>query len=518
MFKKIVSQLSFSPALVGQLGFYAKRLRKEQTTRRLGLVFVALALVVQTLVVFQSPEPANASSNNDFVVGGLGTGSNTSLNKFLDPYDRNERNLKDIMTYFGITREEITATKLQQFTVGNVKSYGLENRAGSTPIDITDANYNTVRTIYGRSYNTMISPTAKVWAYVGHSQKIGWFAIMTACGNLATNTFPEKPTPPPAPANIVASKTGINTTQGIDASKTKAKVNDVITYTVSARNTGGTAKTVGLTDNLGEVLKYSKLATTDGGFFNASTKVLSWPSVNLAPGASVTHTYSVKMNSSLISTTTTCSMRNNFIDQVVTVPVACSTPPAKLETSKKVVNVSQGNVDATKVTAKENDRLTFTITASNTGGTPISFDFKDNIGDTLEYSKLVDNGGGTYNETSRELSWPTITLKPGEKQVRTFSVQILPEIPATPAGVSDPSSYDCRIENGFYTSSVMFSVTCPTPKVIEQVVPELPQTGTRENVAFAGIVLSVVTFFYLRSRQLGTEVRLIRRDVNGGTI
>ena len=41
MFKKIVSQLSFSPALVGQLGFYARRLRKEQFTRRLGMVFMA---------------------------------------------------------------------------------------------------------------------------------------------------------------------------------------------------------------------------------------------------------------------------------------------------------------------------------------------------------------------------------------------------------------------------------------------------------------------------------------------
>lgn len=55
MFRKIVSQLSFSPALVGQLSFYAKRLRKEQATRRLGLVFVAMALVVQSLVVFQAP-------------------------------------------------------------------------------------------------------------------------------------------------------------------------------------------------------------------------------------------------------------------------------------------------------------------------------------------------------------------------------------------------------------------------------------------------------------------------------
>ena len=39
-----------------------------------------------------------------------------------------------------------------------------------------------------------------------------------------------------------------------------------------------------------------------------------------------------------------------------------------------------------------------------------------------------------------------------------------------------------------------------------------------ENMIFAGIVLAVVVFFYYRSKQLGTEVRLIRRDINGGTI
>jgi len=519
MFKKIVSQLSFSPALVGQLGFYAKRLRKEQTTRRLGLVFVALALVVQSLVVFQPPEAANASSNNDFIVGGLGLGSNRSLDKFMGPYDRNERNLKDIMNYFGITRAEITSTTFTQFTVGSKKSYGYENRAGSTAIEITDSNYKPVRTIYGRPLTIWgNSPNDRFWGYVGHSSKIGWFAILQACGNLVTDVYPEKPTPPPAPANIVASKSAINSTQQTDASKTSAKENDKITYTVNVKNTGGTAKSVALSDNLTEVLDYAKLTDTGGGTFNQATKVLSWGSVNLGPGASVTHKYTVQMNSSLISTTTSCKMRNNFIDKVVTVPITCTTPPAKIETSKTVTNISQGNVDASKKTAKENDRISFVITAENTGGTPKTFSFTDNIGDTLEYAKLVDNGGGTYDEKTRNLTWPDITLKPGEKQVRTFIVQILSTIPATPKGISDPSSYDCKIENGFYTSSVIFPVTCPTPKVIEKVVPELPHTGPRENMLFAGIVLAVVVFFYLRSRQLSTEVRLIRRDVNGGTI
>lgn len=77
MFRKIVSNLPFSPALVGQLGFYAKRLSNEETTRRLGLIFVALALTTQSLAVFQPSESANAS---DITSNELSLGENQSSN------------------------------------------------------------------------------------------------------------------------------------------------------------------------------------------------------------------------------------------------------------------------------------------------------------------------------------------------------------------------------------------------------------------------------------------------------
>ena len=198
MFKKIVSQLSFSPALVGQLGFYAKRLRKEQTTRRIGLIFVALALVVQSLVVFQAPEPANAANPGDMIPGGLGLGANRSFNNFLGPYDRNERNLKDIYNYFGITREEITATKFTTFRVGDKIGWGFENRAGATAVGITNGSGAQVTTLYGRPLNIVNDRNGDIWAYVGYSSKVGWFAIMQYCGNLITDIYPTPPTPPPA--------------------------------------------------------------------------------------------------------------------------------------------------------------------------------------------------------------------------------------------------------------------------------------------------------------------------------
>jgi len=526
MFKKIVSQLSFSPALVGQLGFYAKRLRKEQTTRRLGLVFVALALVVQSLVVFQAPEPANASSANDFIPGGLGTGSALSINNFLAPYDRNERHLQDIMNNAGITRAEIAGMSFSTVTAGTSTSYGFENRAGSTPVTIVDGNYSPVTTIYGRNMTVWgYKPTDKIYAFVGQSAKAGWFAIVRSCGNLVTHGLMTPPTPPPAPpappapANIVTSKTGINVTRGsVDASKVMAQENDKITYTVKVSNTGGTAKDVALQDNLAEVLNFSKLTDNGGGMLDTSTKILSWPTASIAPGASVSKTYSVQMNSSLINSTTECTMTNKFIDKSLTIPVGCKTPPANVVVSKTAANLTQGNIDATKTTANASDHITFTLTAENKGGTAKNFIFDDSLSDVVEYAKLIDTGGGAYNEQTKKLTWPAVSIAAGQKEIRTFTVSVLSEIPATPQGISDTTSYDCKMQNTFYEAYVTIPVNCPAPKVIEQVVPELPHTGPRENMLFAGLVFATVMYFYLRSRQLSTEVRLIRRDVNGGTI
>lgn len=94
---------------------------------------------------------------------------------------------------------------------------------------------------------------------------------------------------------------------------------------------------------------------------------------------------------------------------------------------------------------------------------------------------------------------------------------MLSEIPVTSKGQSDASSYNCKIENTFYESSVVIPVNCSAPKVIEQVVTELPTTGPTENMIFAGVLLTIVTYFFFRSKQLGREVRLIRRDLNAGT-
>ena len=70
-----------------------------------------------------------------------------------------------------------------------------------------------------------------------------------------------------------------------------------------------------------------------------------------------------------------------------------------------------------------------------------------------------------------------------------------------------------------FGNTLTVAVSCPVEKqVAEQLVKELPHTGPRENMIFAGSLLAIVVYFWARSRQLGQEVRLIRRDVHAGAI
>lgn len=414
MFRKIVSNLPFSPALIGQLGFYAKRLRKEEVTRKLGLFFMILALLVQSLAVFQPSESANAASSNDMVYGGIGQ----SLNNFLSAYDANTKHLKDVMNYVGITRTEIASARYSSWTAGDKLSWGFNPHfsysKGERTYSIVNAQGYKVTTAYSRPLKLWTGSRAKINGWFGYSKSIGWFGLMQDCGNLVTD---KAPTP----------RCVYNNTLTADAETCKP-----------------------------------------------------------CPG-----------NKTL------------WINDPVCTP--------NITKSKTATNISQGYIDASSITAKAGDQISYTITVKNTGLNTTSYGLQDSLADALEYATLTDSGGGTLDKTTGILSWSTINLDAKEEQTRTFVIKVLDPIPATAQGKSNGTSYDCLMTNTF-GNSIGIKIDCPVPKAVEQVTTQLPKTGPTDNLIFAGLTLAIVAFFYARTRQVKKEVYLIRRDVVSGTI
>lgn len=711
MFRKLVSNVSFSPALVGQLGFYARRLKKEEATRRIGLIFTALALVVQSVAVFSAPEPANAASGNDLIYGGI-----RSHSDMMSAYDRDQK-FRNVMTMARISRSDLakadtTYVNNLEFGKGSGawRSYGYYPRFSSDQGEVKHNAGGT--TVYSRPHYLYGSGLKmKVIRGVSSETKKP-FAIMYACGNLWTPGIPTPPTPPPPPApkpvasctllsavrvsetsykfrakasaengatiskytvtvnnasgktvktlTVSSSKKDVTTdvvnlepgkytaqvtvatsqgnktgdncktsftvpTPGVSVNKTvngkeldRVNVNEDFTYKMVVKNTGQTTLTnVAVTDDAPGGVVFTK--SSEGAI--EQQKRWSHTIASLAPGASKTYSLTARATGTVAADKTTatntvcvntgsiegepddcddavvelpeneirvCDLVNNemitikeseFDDKVhsknpddcVRIQVcdletntvitirktefnddkhsrtlnecdniqvcdletgeiitlarndydeekhsedAADCVPAVAE-SKEAINITNDGKDATTVVASANDVIKYTITVTNLGKVDADADFVERLDDVLEYAALADKGGGEFDNETQTLSWPSVTLEPGESQSRIFTVKLASTIPAGAEGVSDQASYDCTMINTFGNATEI-DVDCPVVKGVETTVKQLPTTGPTANVIFAGILLAVVAYFYARSRQLKTEVRLIRRDLNSG--
>lgn len=335
MFRKLVSNLPFSPALVHDVGFYAKRLRKEEITRRTAVLFVVLTMAMQSLAVFSPPESANASSEQDIVRGGV-----SSLDEYLLRYDRNDDDLKDILTAVGITRSDLSSLKPATIT-SHADSYML-TRYGYLGASDTEKSLSYTRSVggvgmrYFSPLSQMSQQSVSFSGWAGTSPSVGWFGIIKSNGSLATRGLPDAVNAIGSDgASAHKSISGKNLTQGgADTAATQAQALDRIAYTIRVANTSSKVVTAPLSVKLSDVLEYATLIDGGGGSFETATGTLSWPQASVPPGAVQERTFVVQLFSRLPATpkgqsnpaSYDCTLAVAYGTQVQTA-VAC--PPAK---------------------------------------------------------------------------------------------------------------------------------------------------------------------------------------------
>lgn len=533
MFRQIVSNLSFSPALVGQLGFYAKRLRKEEATRRIGLIFTALALVVQSFAVFSPPESANAASGNDVIYGGL-----KDKNQLLAIYDQNRdsaghTDIQQIYTYFGITRQDIANGNVTTFNSRDqnlsIRSVGRSTFAWQRDPHAIPGTNSTVYESLLYQFDT--TPWTKehgsqYTALVGKRASDGkWFAIMFGCGNPAYITLPPPPPQPAAACSSLKITPVTRTKFTFMAKSTKSNGATISGYTYVVKNSTGSVVHTQNIASADVTNSYTYDFTKDGSYtvtMTVKTSVGEKTDPNCQQPITVTPEPRCPLNPDLVESNPDCKPCEN--DKTIWYKDKDCT--STYELNKTVKNTSQLVNDANNTTVKAGDRIEYRLSVKNTGNKTGTYTITDNLSDVLEYADIIDTGGGTLAkkdastpvEKVNTITWPAIEIKPGVTIEKIVSVQIKASIPATPQGLSNIESYNCRLVNNFAGKNTTLKVDCPAPKVVEQVVTELPKTGPTENIVFGGLLLAVVAYFYARSRQMKKEVRLIRRDLNAGTI
>lgn len=244
MFKRLVSALPFNPAISTQLIFYAKRLRKEETTRRFAMIFVTVAFALQ---IFTAVSPAEASvqcSSNDLIYCG---GSQSQMASYVQSgRDRNHSDLQAIFGYYGLSAGSITSgrqTTISTIGANNFYSIGRTNRDGS---DIKVDIWGQSTPIYSRRLDVW---ARKNWDAVEVTNSKGqrlW--VLNDCGNIISEGHYIPPAPNP---NVKVVK--------VTENKGTVKPGDTIAYEIVYTNTGDPAAFTFVADDLPSYVTVSKV-------------------------------------------------------------------------------------------------------------------------------------------------------------------------------------------------------------------------------------------------------------------
>jgi hypothetical protein len=180
----------------------------------------------------------------------------------------------------------------------------------------------------------------------------------------------------------------------------------------------------------------------------------------------------------------------------------------KIVNSKQVRNLTRSINDANLTTVSPNDRLEYTLYTTNLGDSATATKIEENFTDVLTYGSIIDSGGGNLNDSTKKLSWGSISLNPGQTDIRHVIIQINNSVSSSPISANNLSAYNCSLVNA-YGNTTRLKVACPLSKQIESMVQGLPNIGMTGNFLFGTILLLVTSYLYQRSRRLRKEHDLV---------
>jgi hypothetical protein len=187
-----------------------------------------------------------------------------------------------------------------------------------------------------------------------------------------------------------------------------------------------------------------------------------------------------------------------------------------LRLSIEAINLSSA-MKATNEKAHADDRIQYTLKTTNASTAKITVPIAIPVSDTIEYGTIIDPGGGTFDNDTSKVTWGVASLNPAQTDIRSFVLQLDDNLPTTPQALDNPLSYDCALTTT-YGNSFTIQIACPTSKLLETALRRLPHASLAVNIAFAITLIFAVTYFYLRSRLLARELKLIRKDFNQGAM
>lgn len=539
MFKKLLSNLPYNPSLIGQVSFYAKRLHSEEKIRRLGLVFVALAFMVQLFAFMAQPESTLAESSNDIIRGGFATRDQAVLH-CINPNSDFSR----ILAYYGVDCNTLAAAATvnvrstdyskQLDSLGRNPQGPVISRTGKPtneyPVDIPNTGRFYMRNLW--AWDSGAYSTYKMLKMTNKNGKT--IFIMYNCGNVVTVG---QYTPPPPPQTPPPPTTPTITAGNATCVSLSATALDERTYRFKATTSGNDYTVKNYVFSFGDGA--SKTVTTS--LYSASAEHTY--AATRTYDARVAINVSVQGTSGLLAKTLQCetTLTTNtpdacpYVEGTQATAAECDVCPlipgtqsqpeeckpcdasetdqdglACLILSKTARNDTQRIDSADGTMASGGDSITYTLSVKNNGKVTVEdFVVEENVADILDYADITDLNGAKLDGVM--VRWSPTDLSPGETIRRKLQVKIKSPIPSTPISASDPSRYDL-VMNNVYGNAVNIKLPKDIIKTTETVTKSLPNTGPGENLAMAVGFTVFASYFFARTRLFAKEMDVVRTD------
>ena len=451
MFEKLLSNLPYNPSIIRDLGFYASRVRKEESLRKTGLIFIALTFFVQFFAFMSPPQPSIADSTNDMITGGFST-----ISELVSDCNSNIKDYRTILGYYGISCSDLsngktvslvsTSYNKQLFSMG-WNPQGSVNPISKKPTDEQPVNIpGLTSALYWRylwSWDTGAYSTYQA-VKITSSLTGATFFVLYACGNLVSIGLPT-PYTPPAPTPTPTPKPTPTPTPTPKPTPTPTP---------------------------------KPTPTPTPCPFNTS----------------------LSLNSPLCKP---CEASINSSDTV-----AC------IQYSKTAADITQGWPDANGKTVAAGDQIEYTLKAYNSGKDSVdNFVMHDDLTYILDYANLISSDGGNLNSNDI-IFWPSATIAPGATLSHTITVQVKNPIPETPPSSSDPMLFN-HIMTNIYGNTININIPQTPVTVVANASTALPNTGPGSSLIIAAIITLIAGYFFARSRLLAIESSIAIQDNNG---
>lgn len=469
MFKKLITNLPFNPSLLSQVSFYAKRLKQEESVRRLGFGFMALAMFIQMFAVIAPPQKSLAYSPDYIAPNGF-----SSKQQVLAAWDDPSSDIQAIYSRFGVTRDMIV--KLSQpvsiystadnlWTTGR-KSLSEVSKASQIKQKYKDSEYSvTIGTtpIYIRDLKAwdIVNPVNYYDAFEGVQANGAKFWILMDCGNFTQVGPPLQPVTPvpsynPLPPALKTPAVELHKTIASADYSRALKPGDTFSFNFEYRNgvvDSTPAENVVLTDTLD--LEHFDIISPAG--LPISGNVLTYPigSVPYSPAFKNALTITVKLKTAIANGTSVCNAAtltssnggtatsggsDLCVNVVNPCPLDASVPSATDERCTKPVLVCTLTNTVLNRTTKEATLKTI-VTSSNPTLTNIHayvYDFGDGDGKKNTVDTYTDTVKHTYKDGNYKATVKVAYSIGSEKKDAGYiacaaQVETKPDQPLTPS-------------------------------------------------------------------------------------